>query len=128
GVDAGESIVVDLFGNSGGSNYLGTVYAGPFVSMSANCRAGGSLCSDLLDGDFSVGLRMTGGAAMLTPSVVDAWTPREPRPIQAAQAVASPVAATVPEPGSLPLVAAALALAACVTRTRVSGRPRTTSR
>ena len=107
GLDPGENVVVDLFSDLGGAGFLGTAYSGRFTELSANCRVGSSLCTALLDGQFSVGLRMTGGAALLTSYTVSAWMPKDPP-----AAINGAVPNAVPEPGTAPLTAAALALAA----------------
>jgi hypothetical protein len=124
GFDPGENVVVDLYGDLGGQGFLGTAYSGQFTELSTSCRVGSELCAALIDGQFSVGLRMTGGAALLTSYTVTAWIPKGPAP-----ATTVPVAANdAPEPGTLPLTALALTFGALAlrraARDRVSVRPR----
>lgn len=109
GLDAGDSIVVDLFAGANGQNFIANAYTGPFVTLSGNCTIGGFLCSYLLDGDFSIGLRMASGATDLVSAyafAVDANGARTPM-IQGTRGVTAASLATVAEPGTASLVAIA---------------------
>ena len=120
GLSAGDVAVIDLFGGANGQNLLGVAYTGPFASFSGNCTIGDPLCSYLIDGAFSIGVRMTSGlldiaaafayasdvnevSSSATNATIGQFVPNPPT-----VHIAAVAPATVPEPGTIALSAAAL--------------------
>jgi len=69
-VEAGDDLTIDLFGGLDGRDAMGAIYRGPFVSYQGNCTIGDPLCSALLDGSFSIGVRASSGEVQLVGAFV----------------------------------------------------------
>jgi len=69
-VEAGDDLEIDLFGGLDGNDSMGAIYRGPFVSYQGNCAIGDPLCSALLDGSFSIGVRAATGNVQLVGAFV----------------------------------------------------------
>ena len=74
-LEAGDSVDIELFADPDGKNSMGVIYSGPFESYQGNCAIGDPLCSEFLDGSFSIGLRATSGEVQLIGAFVYATGP-----------------------------------------------------
>jgi len=96
--EAGDDLTIDLFGGPDGRDAMGAIYRGPFMSYQGNCAIGDPLCSALLDGSFSIGVRASSGDVQLVGAFVYATgadgVPTSP--VVATVGAATPQAASPP--------------------------------